>query len=145
MSTPKIENPQIPYMLSNMPDLPKVQSIPWEAIQPMVIAPHPWFASTALETFALRVAEHEDVNIVDGYERHRKGLQIEGSPFIQTVGQHETLTVASNVTAQEQTRIEKDRMISPVIDDTVQEQAGVDKDLPVISPAIDGRLKNLDG
>ncbi|KAI9566164.1 hypothetical protein HD554DRAFT_2040402 [Boletus coccyginus] len=108
-------------------------------------APRTWTASTVLKTFALRVTEYEDMNIVDVYERRRKGIQIEGSPFTQTVWQHATVTMASNATAQEQTKVDKDRMISSVIRDTVQEQVRADNDLLVISPAIDGRLKNLEG
>ncbi|KAG2140514.1 uncharacterized protein EDB93DRAFT_678815 [Suillus bovinus] len=95
-----------------------------EAIQQTVIASCMWVASTALQTFALRVAEHEDVNMVDGYERHRRGIEIEGTYCIQVVMRNE----AWDNTVQEETK-----------------ELKVEKDLPVISPVIDGRLKDLDG
>lgn len=97
-----------------------------EAVQDMVIAANMWIASTALQMFALRVAEHEDMNIVDGYERHRMGVQVEGSFFTKIVRRNKT--EASNNTVQEQAK-----------------EVKVEKDLPVISPVIDGRLKDLNG
>lgn len=94
-----------------------------EAIQEAVITSCTWVASTALQNFALRVAEHEDLNMVDGYERHRMGIEIEGSFMIQMARQNER--------AQKQTNSTK--------------EVKVEKNLPVISPVIDGRLKDLDG
>lgn len=95
-----------------------------ESAQQNVIQDGRWVASSALQSFAVHIAKNEDMSMVDAYGRQRKGIQIEGEVVTQVSWQ-----------------------IEGGLDGTAEErstQVVVEKNLPVISPIIDNRLKDLD-
>jgi 5'-nucleotidase len=135
---------------SNLPHLPNVSdSLPdvsdhAQKVLKGVVPAIRWLASQALLAAALLVGDHEEMGLLDAYERHRARVEVElmrADP--NTVNNNLRLTLPTFFAAQTQSRQdvstkadEKDAKINAM-------EADAEKALPVIHPVVDGRLKDV--
>ncbi|KAJ6553022.1 Metallo-dependent phosphatase [Mycena capillaripes] len=152
---PKLPNvsgsvPSLPDLHINLPHLPNVSdSLPdvsdhAQKVLKGVVPAIRWLASRALLAAALLVADHEEMGLLDAYERHRARVEVElmrADP--NTVNNNLRLSLPTFFAAQTQSRRdvsaeadEKDVKISAM-------EADAEKALPVIHPVVDGRLKDV--
>ncbi|KAJ7824797.1 Metallo-dependent phosphatase [Mycena olivaceomarginata] len=152
---PKLPNasgsvPSLSDLRSNLPHLPNVSdSLPdvsdhAQKVLKGVVPAIRWLASRALLAAALLVGDHEEMGLLDAYERHRARVEVElmrADP--NTVNNNLRLTLPTFFAAQTQSRQdvstkadEKDAKINAM-------EADAEKALPVIHPVVDGRLKDV--
>ncbi|KAF7344288.1 Metallo-dependent phosphatase [Mycena venus] len=166
ISTPSFTRPTIPKLgsslssldaklqnvRSNLPHLPNVSgSLPdvsdhaQKVLQGVVPAIR-WLASLPLLAAALLVADHEDMGLLDAYERQRARVNVQllrADP--NTVNNNVRLSRPTLFAAQSQSgkdvtakADEQDAKIDAM-------EADATKALPVIHPVVDGRLKDVAG
>lgn len=128
LQTPTFLKDAVSRGSSSLSDLQRAGQDTVQTVQQAVASTLTWVSSPDLIKIALNISEKEDMGSVDPYERHR--LRIELSMSIQnrsTRSLDQKSFMAQAHQAQE------------------QEKKDVEKNLPIISPIIDGRLKDLDG